>query len=379
MKVLYLHLTPLADKRANVIQVLHMCNALQRIGIDVTLAIPKDSRGLRNTDIIKHEMGMPVRFEIQEYPKYTIKSRPTALGAYRGIKAILNKNKHYDYCYVRNSLMARLAINCGFKTIYEVHDEKLHPSELLNRWYHKGFLKDVYSKNLVKIITISQALADVWIRRGVPSEKILVLHDGVDSDGYKTVKTQNQARLELGINIKKKIVMYVGSLYEDREIENILKLAGSFPDSIFMVVGGPEKHRVAYERRARRQGLSNITFEGRVPHYKVKDYLFAADILLMLWSRAVPTIRVCSPLKVFEYMAAERVIVGHGFPTIKEVLKDKDTALLADPDSYKDLEAKLRNAISLDYPNDMAKRSRYTALTKYSWKKRAAAIVEALY
>jgi glycosyltransferase involved in cell wall biosynthesis len=355
-----------------------MCHAFQQIGIDVTLALPKKDCRPENREIIKYEQGIPFQFSIQEYSKHTLRGRPMSLGCYWGIQSILVKNKNIDYCFARDSFLARLSINRGFKTIYEVHDERLHPSEFLNKLYIKRLLKDVYSVNLVKFVAISQALADIWVKRGVPSQKILVLHDGVALDDYKTVKTRSQARLELGIKTKKKIVIYVGSLYEDRGIDNILRLAHSLPDATFLVVGGPEERKAIYESNALQQGLDNIIFVGRVPHYKVKDYLFSADVLLMLWSWSVPTINVCSPLKVFEYMAAERIIVGHGFSTIKEVLEDGETALLADPDSYHDLERKLRYALSLDYPNDMAQKARSIALNKYTWEIRAETIVKAL-
>jgi len=374
MKALYIHLSSLADKRANVIQVIQMCNALQEAGIAVTLAIPKNNHRSRNMEMIRDVLGRTAGFEVQEYSKYTIGSRPMSLGAYWGVKSILDKNKHYDFCYTRNFFLANLAIDRGLKTVYEEHYDRLHPSGLLNRLYIKGFLKKVHSVNLIKIVTISKALADVWRKRGIPSEKISILHDGVALEDYAAVKVRDQARLELGIKTKKKIVVYAGSLYGDRGIENILRLADSFPEACFIVVGGPEKHKRMYESKAAKRGLANLIFKGRVPHYKVRDYLFAADVLIALFSRRVPTINVCSPLKVFEYMAAERIIVAQGFPAIREVLKDGDNALLADPDSYEDLESKIRHALSIEYPNALARKARIDAFNKYSWEKRAEAI-----
>lgn len=357
-----------------------MCNAFQKIGVETTLAVPENDEHFRGeaSDTVNGIIGRKPIFSIIHFHRYTVAGRGTALGSYWGIKSILNRKRDFDYYYTRIPFLARLAIDRGCKIIYEEHHERLHPWRLLNRWYTNRFLKDVCSTNLVKFVVISNALGDIWRKKGVPQEKILIHHDGVAVEDYKIIKTKEEACLTLGIETEKKIVMYVGSLYKDRGIENILKLADLFPEAFFVVVGGPEKQRIIYESKAMQQGLTNIIFMGRVPHYKVKDYLFASDILLMLWDRSVPTINGCSPLKVFEYMAAGRIIVGHGFPTIKEILRDGENALLADPDSYKDLESKLRYAFSLDYPNDMAKRARDLAFSKYSWEKRAEAIVEAL-
>ena len=115
---------------------------------------------------------------------------------------------------------------------------------------------------------------------------------------------------------------------------------------------------------------------GRIPHRNVRDYLYAADVILMLWGVSVPTIQICSPLKVFESMAAGRIIVGYGFPTIREVLTDGQDALLAVPGDYQDLERKLGLALEMPYPNSMAERARQLALEQYTWKQRAKMLMD---
>ena len=57
----------------------------------------------------------------------------------------------------------------------------------------------------------------------------------------------------------------------------------------------------------------------------------------MIWTDKTNTMNYCSPLKLFEYMAAGRIIVGHDFPTISEVLTNNETALLVPPDSFEAL------------------------------------------
>lgn len=358
-----------------------MCHAFQEIGIDTTLMVPESNECSENNcaDFVELKIGRKPLFKIKFYTRYTIAGKGTALGAYLGINLILKSDRDFDYCYVRSVFLNRMALTHGFKVIYESHGSVLHPgSKLLNWVYCRKLLRDTHSANQILFVAISQALADVWRKRGVPEKKILVLHDGVSVEDYDCVLSQESMRKHLCIDSKRKLVVYTGSLYKDRGIENILKLAKIFPDANFYVVGGPEREKCYYESIAKQGRLMNVIFVGLVPHRQVKDYLFAADVLLMLWSVHVPTINVCSPLKVFEYMAAGRIIVGQGFPTIKEVLKDGDTAILTEPDSYEDLERKLRYALSLDYPNAMAQKARDLSLNSYSWTKRSKSILEAL-
>ncbi|MGH7830984.1 MAG: glycosyltransferase [Candidatus Binatia bacterium] len=378
MKLLYLHELPLNSGQANMIQVLQMCHAFQNLGMDVELGVPDG--GVSRSEIpglIENELGEPVRFSVVNYPQLSWRGRARTLGSYPGVRSLLQGNGHVDYCYVRSPLLVKMAVHQRLKTIFESHGDRLHPTlGFLNRWYTGLLLEAARSPYLINFIAISEALAAVWRDRGVPPEKMLVLHDGVSAGHYASGKTREEARLELGLRPEEKIVVYAGSLYEDREIDSLFKLAAAFGDSSFVVVGGPGSRKGLYESRARSHGLENLTFVGRVPHRQVKEYLFAADVLLMLWSWQVPTIRICSPLKVFEYMAAGRIIVGYGFPTIREVLTDGETAWLASPGSYADLEKKLAHGLSCTYPSLMGEKARALALGEYTWERRARRILE---
>jgi glycosyltransferase involved in cell wall biosynthesis len=107
----------------------------------------------------------------------------------------------------------------------------------------------------------------------------------------------------------------------------------------------------------------------------IPSYLFTADILLALWSSDVPTINFCSPLKVFEYMAAGRLILAHGFPTIKEILVDGVNAYLANPNDLNDLDKKFKQALNDENEKIISNTARKDAFEKYSWSVRTNIIV----
>lgn len=382
MKILYIHIVPASDQRTNVLQVIQMCRAFHKIGVDVTLALPEESNSNHKSaisEVIIKKLGMKPEFKIITFRPSVIVNRPKGLSAYCGARSLLRQYHEVDFCFVRSLFMVRLALRYGHKIIYESHQSDLNSrSRLVNLIYKQSILKDAQAKNLILFIAISHALADIWAKRGVSRNKMVALHDGFSEEDFRCVINQEDARKILTIVTKRKIVVYAGSLYEDRNIETIIRLARQFRDVLFYVIGGPEKEKQYYESLAIRPKLNNLFFTGYVPYHQVKYFLYAADVLLMLWSYNVPTIHICSPLKVFEYMAAERVIVGHGFPTIKEVLTDRYTALLSDPNSYEELERKLQYALSLNGPIKLAKNARRVALNQYSWEKRAAKIREVL-
>ena len=377
VRLLYLHNETLDFQRANVLQVLNMCKAFADHGVQTTLALADsglDADGMKK--VIASEFG-PVRdLRVMSYRKVTVANRLKILGSYHGVRSLL-RHVTADICFVRDPLMCVLAVRAGLPTMYESHNARFqNRSTVLNGLWERQMRRVAGRPNFVSVVPISEALASVWRTRGIPDRQILTLHDGFDANLFSTPMTQMQARAKLGLPPEGPLIVYTGSLYKDRGIPSILHLASQMRQCKFLVVGGPDDARRHYQSEAIAGGLQNIFFTGRVAHTQIPTYLAAADVLLMIWSAEVPTINYCSPMKVFEYMAAGRIIVGHGFPTIREVLEDGATAYLADPQSIDDLQSKLELAIADGYPSPMAERARQQAFGRFSWFSRAGAVLE---
>ena len=85
-------------------------------------------------------------------------------------------------------------------------------------------------------------------------------------------------------------------------------------------------------------GLTNVTFTGFVPNQKLALYQAAGDVLLMPYGRMIAgssggnTADICSPMKLFEYMAAGRAILSSDLPVLREVLNEHNAAFCAADD-----------------------------------------------
>lgn len=379
MRLLYVHGNYIDSESANIVQVFNMCQAFVQCGVKVTLAIPAPSGKLTNINsLVTSILGQDPLFQIEIYKKFTVAGRFNILGNYISSRKIFESAK-VDFCFVRDPLLMHLSLKSGLPTVFESHGHRLHESStILNRLWTKNVLLNANNKSLLRFVTISQALADFWQIKGVPKHKIITLHDGFNPQIFGIQKTQVEARQDVGLPKEQKIVIYAGSLKPDRHIERIIQLAAIFPDVLFVIVGGPDKRKVYYEELSNKLEYINVIWKGHIPHAKVATYLQSADVLLMLWSWDVPTIDYCSPMKVFEYMASGRIIVGEAFPTILEVLTDGKDAYLAIPDSFNLLVQKLRTALNQENHGSMAAKSRNQALRKYTWTNRAKKIIESL-
>ncbi len=377
-----MHNTSLDSEKANITSVLFLCDSLSRLGVNVTLAVPESKR-LKTVEsinsFVEEFIGRQFIFDILTYPKIRLMEKFNVIGSFFAIQKIL-KQSQADLCYVRMTLYLSFSIKLGIPVIFESHNSLLHTKyRLLDKFWRKKLINYSATDKLIKFVAISQALADYWAENGISKQKILALHDGFDQHSFKKSLTLKMAREKLGLDDDKKIVTYAGSLYPDRGIDEIIKLAEIFSWVKFIVVGGPLDQKMFFEDIVSKKNIKNIIFTGRVPHAQVKTYLYAADVLLMIWSNRVPTIQYCSPLKMFEYMASGRIIVGHGFPTIKEVLTDGKSAYLSDPDSFDDLAEKLKKALSDAYPSKIADNAKKLAFEHYSWEKRAAEIIKNIH
>jgi glycosyltransferase involved in cell wall biosynthesis len=379
MKLTYIFNREITSDKASLVQSIYMCDAFASQGIDVEMSFPTGKEKIDvSNGYLSRRFGIKNEFNLSFYSKVMLFNRLSIIGSYFGIKKFLKENEA-DLYFTRCPMIFTQLASKKLPVIYEAHNSKIHNKiKLFDRYWARKVLEASHMDNCLLFITISKALSDYWEKKGVPIKKLLPLHDGFSNLMFKINTGKIQARSQLNIQQENKIVTYTGSLYPDREIENIIKLAKRFPGVLFIVVGGPRSNADYFRALAREKKLNNITFTGPVEHSKVPLYLYASDVLLALWSAKVPTINYCSPLKIFEYMAAGRIIIAHGFPTIKEVIRNNENGLLVIPGDFQDLVEKLKIALNSPGNNLIERKARDEAFKKYSWNERAGKIIEVL-
>ena len=374
MKLTYIFNREITSEKASLVQAVYMCDAFASKGVSVEMAFPAGKKE-GSKDYLVERFGIRHEFKLSYYTKIMLFNRLGIIGAYFGIKKFLMKSQA-DLYFTRCPMIFTFLADKRLPVIFEAHNANIHNDfELYDKFWMNKVINASRKKNCLAFITISENLGKHWAEKGVPASKITALHDGFSNGMFKDEIDKLQARSELNLPLESKIITYTGSLYRDREIENIINLAARFPDSLFLVVGGPQSDSDHYKSIANENEVTNIKFTGPVAHSKIPLYLYASDVLLALWSKKVPTINYCSPLKIFEYMAAGRNIVAHSFPTIKEVIRHQQNGLLADPDDFNDLVDKTAMALSIN-DRTIEKQARDEAFREYPWDKRAEKILK---
>jgi glycosyltransferase involved in cell wall biosynthesis len=366
-RVFYVGSPELFSKGASAIHIMKMCQAMARLGIATTLLIPTSQP---HGEMFQY-YGVQSRFRIVSFPYFSNSSaRNITHGVLASFYAGMRKGE-FDLAVTRNIVFASLAANVfGVPTVYDAH----HPLVTGARVLFNSFKR---SDRLIRFTTNSRGLGEIYLREGLPPEKLVVAHNGVDLEGYRSLPEKAAARTDLGLPEDRKIICYSGNIYEGRGIEYLIDIAPGMGDALFLIVGGLEKDVMRCRSLAREKNAANIKFTSYVPHHMVPLYLAASDLLVMPYTTRM-TIRggtqaqdFTSPIKLFEYMASGRPIVATSIPSVSEILEDGVNAVLVPPDSADALREGMKRALGdISLAARISERAS-SDVHSYTWEERA--------
>ena len=278
------------------------------------------------------------------------------------------KNWGAELVFTRTFVLPKYSLDLGLPTLVETHGKPGNSKEK-DELYEK--LSD---DNFLGIVTISDTLRDMYIDHGLPASKVFVAPDGADLSMFCEPKTRQEARKFLSYEEDKQYILYVGHLYGDRGIQDILDAAKSFPNAQFVFVGGHPGDVKSWRDKLANSGLNNAEFVGFVQNKDVNNYLWMADLLLMPYSRSCPTAEWMSPLKMFEYMASGRAIIASDLDAIKRVLNHGEDAWLVESDNSSSLVEGIGYLLENPEVRESLATASSTRVKEYSWENRVKSI-----
>ncbi len=375
LRLAYVGSPELFLRGASPIHVMKMCQAIARLGIDVDLILQAYDTKI---DIFKCYGVDPIFNIITTIPSTNGPLRHLIHGTYSAFYVWLKK-QNYDLVLTRNIIFAYLStVYFGIPTIYDAH----HP--LVNRTAKLAFDRFKTSKYLVRFSANSEGLGKIYAGLGIPSEKLVVAHNGVDLEQFRSVPTKSEARMKLDLDPNRKIVCYSGNIYRGRGIDLLMEVSSRLRDVLFLIVGGLDSEIKVYRDMAGKRGLENFKVVGFVPHKLVPLYLIAADALVIPYTSEMTiqggtnATEFTSPIKLFEFMAACRPIVATNLPTISEILHHGVNAVLVDPNSVDSLFEGIKMVLEDEsFATKIAVRSAADAGC-YTWEERVKKILNGL-
>ncbi len=248
------------------------------------------------------------------------------------IKGLLKED--YDIHFSYNCLFCGYAITKrlnlkGINTIYDLADDL--PGMARTSPQIPGPIKPlgglvskmVLKKNIAlakKVTCTTESLSRSY---EVPSDKSILLPNGVDTDLFKNYISDN-IKNKLQIDNDCFIIGHVGVLREWLDFDALFKafkiLSVSFNMKLLIVGGG-----IGYEdtvRLAKKYNIiRNVIFTGTVPYSQVPRYISCMDVGVIPF-KLDEVSQNSLPLKLFEYMACEKPVISTNVKGIKENIGD---------------------------------------------------------
>lgn len=366
MHICVISTSQIPSSTANSIQVAKVCQAYKQIGHEVTLYVPGDKD--EDWETIKRVYGLSEKFQIE-----WIRSAKSFHRYDFALKA-MNKSRKmaFDLIHTWTPQVALLANILKMPYLLELHEL---PTGHLGPYIYKSILKSKFRKK--RFLPITNALRNRYEEefhiKFLP-EEVVISPDGVDIERYTNLGSASEMRNRLSLPDRFSAV-YTGHLYAGRGMNLLIELAKLLPEINFIWVGGRQNDLDQWHKKIIEIGIQNIILTGFIDNELIPKYQAAGDVLLMPYEKEISgssggnTAEYCSPMKMFEYLAAGRPIISSDLSVLHEVLNTTNAIFCDsnDPICWKNAIINLMNFP--DIGNNLSKNAIEDA-KKYTWNKR---------
>jgi glycosyltransferase involved in cell wall biosynthesis len=326
--------------------------ALGEAGAEVTLLTPWLWHKQADPDQLYAYYGVPPTFRHEPLfnpfpPERVLRSQQFVHGA---LSSLSRSFREADVVHSRDLEPLVTAHALGRPWSYETYRKHLTEKP----WLDKLTRRIDLTRAVGAVAHSEQSRADL-ISLGFPAEAVLVARPGFNSAAFEGVPAKSEAREQLGLEPSRPLVGYVGNIGRGKGVETCLAAMGPIEDADLLVVGGSPGEVEAIERDLPTGQRSRVILSGHQPAGDVPLYLAACDALLIpplernsrgaLLDRLLPTVLPGTPLKIYPYWAARRVVVAADQPHSTELLRHEQTALLYDPASVESFTQAIRRAL----------------------------------
>lgn len=391
-KLLYLANIRLPTEKAHGLQIMQNCEAFAGAGADVRLWVARrvNTPEMAAVKNVWTHYGVQPNFTIQRLPCLDLLNVIPATGllsklifytqslTYTLVLLVTGLFTHADIYYSRDTLtlFALSLIKPRKALVYEAH---MLANGRGGRWLQTQVVRRVGT-----VIPITRKLQEdlMQINGAKATTKFLVAHDGIQQERFANPPTQAEARAQIGWAQDAFIVGYVGRLQTmavDKGVGTLVEALARVGDASLGLVGGPDDMAEALRQHWLKIGLSadQFLYAGQVTPDKVPLYLAALNVCVIPLPWTTHFAYYTSPMKLFEYMAARRAIIASDLPSIGEVVKDGETALLVPPTDATALATVIqRLRDDTDLRQRLADAAYNEVMAHYTWAARAKAILQ---
>ncbi len=192
------------------------------------------------------------------------------------------------------------------------------------------FLETLACRSAKEVVVICQGLKNDLSRRGIPSQKISVVFNGINPDEFQSCDPDPEYFQSWKLK-GKKVIGFIGSFYRyeglELLIEVITHLTAKHPDVVLLLVGGGEVEQKLRKQVSNLQLEGKVVMPGRIPHERIPGVYAMIDVLV--YPRySMRLTELVTPLKPLEAMAMGKVLVASDIGGHRELVQDERNGFL---------------------------------------------------
>ena len=241
----------------------------------------------------------------------------------------------------------------------------------LRRWWFYSIyvpMQSYVGRRADRVITVSKCSArEIERLMGIPSSRIRVVYNGVDTDAFKSLN---------GMPKKSNSLIFVGNT-EDRKkgiiylLQAMKLLENECPVKLTIIDGGAPEAQYAPALMQEINLNGRVTFARRLSGDDLAKWYSAADIAI------VPSMFEGFGLPAAEAMACEVPVIAFAAGALPELVADGDTGLLTPPGDVPALAAAIKRLVdNNELRLKMAKAARKRVQHKFTWEQAARQVLK---
>jgi PEP-CTERM/exosortase A-associated glycosyltransferase len=180
------------------------------------------------------------------------------------------------------------------------------------------------------IAVLCNGLKQDLIERGISSNKISVVYNGVNVDDFSAKQPDPKLAEAYKVN-GKKVIGFIGSFYRYEGLDLLIKafsiIADRYPDLVLLLVGGGELENELKKLKKQFKLSNRVLMPGRIPHDRIPGVYALIDVLA--YPRySMRLTEMVTPLKPLEALAMGKAVVASDVGGHKELIRHGETGLL---------------------------------------------------
>ncbi|MFN8521425.1 MAG: glycosyltransferase, partial [Chloroflexota bacterium] len=190
------------------------------------------------------------------------------------------------------------------------------------------------------IVTLSEPMRDLLVGRGIPAERLWVVHNGVDTERFRPIPRDDALARQLRLG-DGPVIGYVTTLAPYEDVDTLVKATAELRRRgrgvrCLIVGDGIERERLLELRRRTGTDDGSVVLPGRVAYADVNAYYSLLDVFVVP-RRQVGVAQLVTPLKPYEAMAMERAVVVSRVEALSGMISEGETGLSFRPEDPIDL------------------------------------------